>query len=380
MFFAESGFRLAMSSRRASSNTPTRAVHWEDERPSEESFRAARIERDPGREIRARGPRPGEEPMRSAYLELLKLCLCDLAGASTLSVTRSGDSRSTGAPLFSRELAGDELKLRANGVDWPWSGLTMIGLARLDDLQSCVEAVVRDRIDGDVIEAGAWRGGASILMRAALDSLGADDRTVWVADSFQGLPPPAAEDRELDLSQLDFLAVPVEEVQAYFARFGCEHGVRFLPGFFDETLPRLRDQRWSLVRLDGDTYESTWLALESLYPGLSVGGYLVVDDYLLIEECREAVDGYRREHGITEPIEEIDWNSGRWRRESETPLPRASARSAPHQAATRSSHVKHRERARIPTQRELELERELAWHRSRPWPVRWARRILKGRR
>lgn len=378
-----------MSSHRASSTTAADDARTDQEHPSEESFRAAHIERGPRREIRAERPRPDEDSLRAAYLGLLKLCLCDLGGASTLSVTRSGDSRADGGPLYSRELVGEELNLRVKGVDWPWSGLTMIGLTRLDDLQRCVESIVADGVEGDLIEAGAWRGGASILMRATLDSLGADERTVWVADSFAGLPPPDAEgfpeDRGLDLSSFDFLAVPVEEVREHFARFGCEHGVRFVQGFFDETLPGLRDRRWSLVRLDGDTYESTWLALQSLYPGLSAGGYLIVDDYLLIDECREAVDDFRRRHRIAEPIEEVDWNGARWRRESEAPLSGAGLHTPPRGVARSSSGrvVEQRERgerSRIPTKRELVLEQELAWHRSRPWPARLARRILKGRR
>jgi O-methyltransferase len=152
----------------------------------------------------------------------------------------------------------------------------MIGLSRLDDLQRCVESAVRDGVEGDLIEAGAWRGGASILIRATLDSLGAGDRTVWVADSFQGFPAPDAEgypaDSERDLHTIDFLAVPLDEVRAHFARFGLDRGVNFVPGFFQETLPKLRGRRWSLVRLDGDTYESTWIALEALYRGVPAGG------------------------------------------------------------------------------------------------------------
>ena len=56
-------------------------------------------------------------------------------------------------------------------------------------------------------------------------------------------------------------------MRGHFARFGLEQGVEFVEGFFDETLPTLRGRRWSVVRLDGDTYEATWVGLESLYPG-----------------------------------------------------------------------------------------------------------------
>jgi O-methyltransferase len=324
----------------------------------------------PTREIRAAEPRRDAESLRAAYLELLKLCLCDLAGDGTMSVTWMGEDR-----VFSRELRGEQLKLRAGGVDWPLSGLTMIGLKRLDDLQSCAESVVRDGVEGDLIEAGAWRGGASILMRATLDSLGADDRTVWVADSFQGFPQPKLgglpEDRKLDdLCQVDFLAAPVEEVQDHFARFGLDRGVRFVPGFFEETMPDLRGGRWSLVRIDADTYESTRLTLEALYPGLERGGYLIVDDYPYVEACERAVDDFRREHGIIEPIEQIDWMGARWRRESDPEAATASTREPPpdasHQDSAHSAHTVARpSRAHVPTVHELELESEVATLRDR---------------
>ena len=156
-------------------------------------------------------------------------------------------------------------------------------------------------------------------MRATLDSLGASDRTVWVADSFQGFPPsqPGEEfPRTLGpyLAAFDFLAVPLEEVQQSFARLGYEKGVRFLPGLFEQTLSQVSDRRWAVVRLDGDTYDATWTGLEQLYPGLQDGGYLIVDDYGALEECRTAVDRFRAEHGIAEPLEEVDWTCVRWRR------------------------------------------------------------------
>jgi len=306
--------------------------------------------------------------MRRAYLDLLKLCLCDLAGARTMSVGRTGDTRGPDSRVFCRELDDDELPLRVMGTDWPLSGLTMVGLERLDDLQACVESVVADDIEGDMIEAGVWRGGSSILARATLDSLGAHDRIVWVADSFQGLPPPGPafpQDRELDLSQVDFLAVPADEVRGFFTRFGLDRGVELVEGFFDETLPKLRGRRWSVVRLDGDTYEATWVALDSLYPGVSAGGYVIIDDYGLIEECRTAVDDYRREHGIAEPIERIDWNGVRWRRADE-PQPEGASSGLGTPRPQRAGEPRAEQaRSPIPTERELQLERELTQLRER---------------
>ncbi|HEX6654302.1 MAG TPA: TylF/MycF/NovP-related O-methyltransferase [Thermoleophilaceae bacterium] len=308
--------------------------------------------------------------MRVAYLELLKLCLCDLTGARTLSVSRTGDTRRPDVPVFLRELEPEELQLRVMGADWPFSGLTMVGLERLDDLQACIESIVADGVEGDVIEAGTWRGGAAILARATLDSLGEDDRTVVLADSFQGLPEPDEgtfpEDVDLDLSRVEFLSAPAEEVVSHFARFGLEQGIELVRGFFSETLPALRDRRWSAVRLDGDTYEATWIGLESLYPGLSRGGYLIIDDYGLIPECRAAVEDFRRERGITEQIEKADWNGVRWRREDEPDPARPSGASERRRSVAASERSEgDAPRVRIPTERELALERELSDLRAR---------------
>jgi O-methyltransferase len=319
---------------------------------------------DRARPAQARGPAGDPEALRLAYLDLLKLCLCDLCGGVTMSAARTLDGR-----VMSRELSGDQLRLRAVGMDWPLFGMTMLGLARLDDLQSCVESVVRDGVTGDVIEAGGWRGGASILIRATLNSLGDTARTVWVADSFQGFPAGtngAAHQRlTADLAAFDFLAVPVEEVEENFSRLGLRDRVRFVEGFFEETLPGLSGGTWSIVRLDGDTYQATKIALDSLYDGLAVGGYLIVDDYLSVDECRAAVDEFRAERGITEPIEEVDWSSVRWRRR--TPGAPADAATATHPAPAPSPPrpVERPQRARVPAIEEIDLARELDESRRR---------------
>jgi hypothetical protein len=188
-----------------------------------------------------------------------------------------------------------------------------------------------------------------------------------VADSFQGFPVPDGEtpraDRELeaDMRRIDFLAPGVETVTEYFARFGVVRGVSLVSGFFEQTMDGLRGRRWSLVRLDADTYHATRLTLESLYPGLAAGGYLIVDDYFhpyLPESCRKAVDDFRAEHSIVEPIEQIDWNAARWRKRSE-PEPLRDRPVA--QPETLAAQTPGKVRAsQIPTDRELQLQDEVA--------------------
>lgn len=210
---------------------------------------------------------------------------------------------------------------RDEGLNYTTDAETMVGTRRLDNLQSCVVDVLENGVPGDLIETGVWRGGASILMRAVLNAYGITDRTVWVADSFRGLPKPDPvrypADAKDELWKASVLAVSLDEVKDNFAAYGLlDDQVRFLVGWFRDTLPTAPIDRLAVLRLDGDLYESTMDALTALYPRLSVGGYVIVDDYGAMESCRQAVDDFRSERGITDEIVQIDWTGVYWRRTS----------------------------------------------------------------
>lgn len=220
-----------------------------------------------------------------------------------------------------RECPFDERK-RNLGLDYPAAAETMIGMQRLTSLQRCVETVLAEEVPGDLIECGVWRGGACILMRAVLAVYGDESRCVWVADSFAGVPPPDKEnyiaDENLRLDLLaDVLAVPEADVKANFKRYGLlDDRVRFLAGWFKDTLPAAPIDKISLMRLDGDLYESTIQGLESLYPRLSAGGFCIIDDYHQISACRQAVEDYRETNKIATDITEIDGTGVFWRKDS----------------------------------------------------------------
>jgi O-methyltransferase len=208
---------------------------------------------------------------------------------------------------------------RAEGRDWPLEAETMIGLRRLDNLQFCITDLLQRKVPGDFIETGVWRGGASIFMRAMLRVYGDTTRTMWVADSFQGLPPPDPErypaDRGNRLWTVVQLAIPLDEVKANFAKYNLlDDQVRFLVGWFRDTLPRIAADRFALLRLDGDLYESTIDALRHLYPKLSIGGFVIIDDYGAVSACKAAVEDFRSEHNITDKLEPIDWSGVFWQR------------------------------------------------------------------
>jgi len=223
-------------------------------------------------------------------------------------------------PIASRMQPGTEFDgdRRATGRDWPSVAHTMIGRIRLDNVQECVSAVIADGIPGDLVETGVWRGGTAIFMRAILRAYGVDDRLVWAADSFEGMPVSGPDSHPSDLKtplhlMNKVLAVSLDTVRANFDAYGLlDDQVRFLPGWFRDTLPTAPIDRIAVLRLDGDLYESTTDALANLYLKVSAGGFVIIDDYM-IAACREAVHDFRAAHGITAPLMQIDQDAVFWR-------------------------------------------------------------------
>jgi O-methyltransferase len=268
------------------------------------------------------------------YLDLLKKCLTRYVFGEdhVPAIPPKGTFKYLASEPIRRWLARKKMEViryvpfdeptRREGRDWPARAESMIGLYRLDNLQRCIVDVLRRRVPGDRIEAGAWRGGATIFMRAVLAAYGDSRRRVWVADSFQGLPRPDPERFPAEAGDKhwtwDQLAVPLEEVKANFARYGLlDDQVRFLPGWFRDTLPAAPIDRLAVLRLDGDMYGSPMDALEALYPKVSAGGYVIIDDYGNIAQCKEAVTDFRNANGIIDPIESIDWTGVYWQRSAD---------------------------------------------------------------
>jgi hypothetical protein len=276
----------------------------------------------------------GDEPLRAAYIELLKRAvLGQLVGPAAvlrpLTQQQMSEGRrarlaralsaSPGVPAEPVEFdLSENVDGRLSVWDLPPWAMTMIGSLRMDNIESCIRKVLDDGVPGDLIEAGVWRGGASIFMRGVLRAFGVTDRKVYVADSFQGVPAPDLErypaDDGLELHLWPGLAVGVDEVMANFDRYGLlDDQVEFVQGWFRDTLPALKGHRWAIIRLDGDLYESTTDSLENLYDGLSPGGALIVDDYE-IPACRQAVSDFRERRKIDDPITAIDWTGIWWQK------------------------------------------------------------------
>jgi O-methyltransferase len=257
---------------------------------------------------------PAPSTPEELYLDLLKKTLTraqtvgrytrrTLLGAGGFEISEIVPTN----PLGYLEAGGSHLELRQDDAE------TMVGTKQLDNIQYCVADVLKRRIPGDIIECGAWRGGVTILMRAVLRAYGDTEKTVWVADSFEGLPRPITR-MDSGLEQ-GMMAVSLEEVQENFARYGLlDERVRFLKGYFNKTLPTAPIVKLSVLRADSDLYGSQMDVLNNLYPKLSVGGYAVVDDYFELAGCKRAIDEYRQAHSITEEIRRIDAEGIYWQK------------------------------------------------------------------
>ena len=255
--------------------------------------------------------------LEERYLKLLRSSLTrSFPGAGYAEIPKNSRTllkatRYAGYSVLQRLLRPFQLSLVQ--VNRP-SGETMMGLGALENLHWCMQQVLHDDVAGDFVETGVWRGGGTIYMRAFLAVYREERRSVWVADSFEGLPKPKNEyeaDRGSRLWSSEYLAVSEDEVRKNFEFYDMlDDRVRFLKGFFSDTMPTAPIDRVAVLRLDGDMYESTIVVLRNLYPKLSAGGFVIVDDYGMLPECNRAVEDYRVEAGISEPLQIIGWVNG----------------------------------------------------------------------
>ena len=208
---------------------------------------------------------------------------------------------------------------RRIGNDWPSIGFTMIGTEGLENIQQLLEDVFKQRVQGDFLEAGVWRGGASIFAKAVIEAYGEKHRRIWVCDSFEGLPT-ATQNKDTNYwSKIDALKINRETVKKNFNEvFLLDSSIHFPRGYFVYTLPCLRHQfkqngtKLAVLRADGDMYESLMDILFNLYEFVPVGGYVIIDDWF-IPVAKRAVKEFREMFGIDEPINEFRGMSCFWK-------------------------------------------------------------------
>jgi O-methyltransferase len=184
---------------------------------------------------------------------------------------------------------------RIEGSDQPEHAFTMIGVKRLDNLHKMLDFVRKNNIKGDLIETGVWKGGATIFMKLYSDLYGLNKK-IFVCDSFEGLPPPSGlypSDNGDQHYTYKNLCVSLETVKNNFEYFDClDENVIFIKGFFKDTLNNNEQiGEISLLRMDGDMYESTHDSLINLYDKVSDSGVIIVDDYCL-NGCYDCINDF----------------------------------------------------------------------------------------
>ncbi|MDO8641775.1 MAG: TylF/MycF/NovP-related O-methyltransferase [Nitrosarchaeum sp.] len=228
---------------------------------------------------------------KSLYLDLLKKSLLDV-------------------------IYEEETEAIKGGTCWPKRAFTMIGRKRLENLQYCVEDVIKNKVEGDLIETGVWRGGAVIFMQGILKAYN-ESRRVFVADSFKGLPEPDKDypiDGNSTLHTVELLRVTADQVKNNFKKYDLlDSNVVFLEGWFKDTLMNADIEKIAVLRMDGDLYSSTWETLTALYHKVQSGGYVIVDDYSWVN-CRTAIENFRKQYNIRDSMHIIDAWGAYWQK------------------------------------------------------------------
>jgi hypothetical protein len=262
------------------------------------------------------------------YLDLLKRILINLI------------YQDEPIPMAPEKRAPFDYQARVLGADQPRTAHTKVGLVRLENVQSLAERVLADGVPGDFLEAGVGRGGVTIFMRGLLKIYDCADRNVWVADSFTGLPRSAAtgvtrnsftspywsqlaallerHPEELaEMTELAYAGTTLDDVREHFTRYGLLDGqVRFLRGWFRETLPAAPIERLALLRIDADIYDSAFDVLTELYPRVSPGGFVIIDDQTTSPEVHQAVADFAKEAGFEPNLVRVDDAAVYWAKDA----------------------------------------------------------------
>lgn len=199
---------------------------------------------------------------------------------------------------------------------------TMTSPERVMALCSAVDYILQNQIEGAFVECGVWRGGSMAAVARTLLNRGVSDRPLWLYDTFEGMSEPT--DKDIDFlgktathlletedpqdSKSVWCRSSIDQVRKVMGQTTYpSQQVNLVEGKVEETLLQHRPGRIALLRLDTDWYESTRLELEMLFPLLSPGGVLIIDDFGHWQGCRRAVEEYFREHRVSMMLNRIDY-------------------------------------------------------------------------
>jgi O-methyltransferase len=199
--------------------------------------------------------------------------------------------------------------------DAEWEIVNRVGPFTMTPLETVLasirsaEYISRNRISGDIVECGVWRGGNSMAMALRLMSLDDRSRYIWCYDTYEGMTDPGEHDTlsrnglpavellqqakqcEEKTKSLVWAYASIEDVRANLNSIDYRN-LHFIKGPVEETIPDRVPEHISVLRLDTDWYDSTKHELIHLYPRLATGGILMIDDYGHWTGARKAVDEY----------------------------------------------------------------------------------------
>lgn len=203
-----------------------------------------------------------------------------------------------------------------------YSPYTLTTLESMYGLYKAADYVSAAGIPGDLVECGVWKGGSSMLMAHMLVQRQDTDRRLYLYDTFAGMSQPTGRDKTIGCdtpamkewmnkrkgTHNEWAFAPLDEVRRNMESTGFPQGnIRYVEGTVEETIPRIVPDRIALLRLDTDWFESTHHELKHLFPLVSPGGVIVVDDYGHFSGAKEAVDLYLRENSIPLLLNRIDY-------------------------------------------------------------------------
>ena len=222
-----------------------------------------------------------------------------------------------------KDITSDDFE---NGSKRSSLSFSMVGKKRLNNVHELIDKIYKNKIEGDFLEAGIWRGGVVIFMKACLFAYNDSSRKIWGIDSFKGFPSldlknfpeDSIFEKILNKWNRQEMIVSKKEVIDNIKKFDLfDKQIELLEGWFSDILYNDNEiKKLSLCRIDGDLYQSTYEALVGLYPKISSGGYVIIDDYGLPSgACKKAVDRFRKENNINSELVKIDWVGVYWKKE-----------------------------------------------------------------
>lgn len=202
------------------------------------------------------------------------------------------------------------------------SKFTLTNPERIVSLIRAIKYIEKNKIEGDIVECGVWKGGSIMASLRTLKNLNSFDRDIYLYDTFEGMSEPTEIDESFKgesasaayftknefWNRIECLS-PLQEVQNNVKSINYPiERIHFIKGKVEETIPNnMIPEKIAVLRLDTDWYESTLHELEYLFPRLVKGGIIIIDDYGHWQGCKKAVDEYIERNNIELFLNRIDY-------------------------------------------------------------------------